>query len=123
MDVGSGEVEPAIRVGWLTDPNVHARQIGTFQQLLVAAPSWRERFEPVRQPEEVHRLPFVTNTALRDPRHWHFTSDTARPQSITVQPVIALMQRWSSAKPCAWRGDCLSCPTTPLPTISRPVGC
>jgi DNA-binding transcriptional LysR family regulator len=38
LDLMSGQVELAIRVGWLSHLNVQARQIGSFRQLLVAAP-------------------------------------------------------------------------------------
>ena len=38
LDLISGQVELATRVGWVTQLNVQARQIGSFRQLLVAAP-------------------------------------------------------------------------------------
>ncbi|MEG0558442.1 MAG: LysR family transcriptional regulator, partial [Comamonas sp.] len=50
LDLMSGQVELAIRVGWLTELNLQARQIGSFHQLLVAAPSWATQVQGLTQP-------------------------------------------------------------------------
>lgn len=39
MDLAAGQVDLAIRVGWLADSSNQARRLGTFDQYLVAAPS------------------------------------------------------------------------------------
>src|SRR3954470_14684660 len=67
MDLMSGQVELALRVGWLTDSNLQARKIGAFRQMLVAAPAWLEKGSRLADPDEISVLPFVANTALRDP--------------------------------------------------------
>ena len=90
LDLLSGQVELAIRVGWLTELNLQARQIGSFHQLLVAAPSWGVEVQSLQQPCEIATLPFVANTALRDPVHWHFSHQTQGAQSVLVHPVISL---------------------------------
>ncbi len=90
LDLLSGQVELAIRVGWLTELNLQARQIGSFHQLLVAAPSWGAEVQSLKQPGEIATLPFVANTALRDPVHWHFSHQTQGAQSVLVHPVISL---------------------------------
>lgn len=45
LDLLSGQVEMAIRVGWLTDMQFQARQIGAFRQILVGAPAWARRLQ------------------------------------------------------------------------------
>ncbi|MEG0150945.1 MAG: LysR family transcriptional regulator [Comamonas sp.] len=90
LDLMSGQVELAIRVGWLTELNLQARQIGSFHQLLVAAPSWAAQVQGLTQPQEIATLPFVANTALRDPVHWRFAHQTLGVQSVLVHPVVSL---------------------------------
>lgn len=90
LDLMSGQVELAIRVGWLSDLNVQARQIGSFRQLLVAAPSMRRKVGQLKQPQHIGALPFVANTALRDPCSWRFSRGELEQQSVTVHPVISL---------------------------------
>lgn len=90
FDLMSGQMELAIRVGWLTEPNVQARQIGSFRQLLVAAPSWQRRVARLKRPDEIAELPFVANTALRDPVHWSFSRGESERQTVAVRPAISL---------------------------------
>ncbi|MDR0216991.1 MAG: LysR family transcriptional regulator [Comamonas sp.] len=90
LDLMSGQVELAIRVGWLSELNVQTRQIGTFRQLLVAAPSLSRQVVQLEQPQYISELPFVANTALRDPCNWSFSRGELEPQHVTVHPVISL---------------------------------
>ena len=73
LDLMSSDFELAIRAGRLTESNLQARQIGSFNQLLVAAPSWRKRTARLDGPEDVASLPFVANTALRSSLRWQFS--------------------------------------------------
>lgn len=90
LDLMSGKVELAIRVGWLSDSLVQARQISSFRQLLVASASWGRQAARLKQPADIAALPFVANTALREPAQWRFSRDGAEPQSVAVLPSIAL---------------------------------
>lgn len=90
LDLMSGQVELAIRVGWLTELNVQARQIGTFRQLLVAAPAWQRQVARLKAPQDIESLPFVANTALRDPTRWSFSRNELERQSVRVHPAISL---------------------------------
>lgn len=89
IDLMSGDVELAIRVGWLTEQHLQARQIGTFRQLLVAAPAWRDRVARLRAPDDIAALPFVANTALRDHANWRFSRKGIE-QAVRVHPTIFL---------------------------------
>ncbi|WP_042301438.1 LysR family transcriptional regulator [Paraburkholderia kururiensis] len=90
LDLMSGQVELAIRVGWLTDPSVQARQIGSFKQLLVAAAAFQKQAARLKEPRDIGLLPFVANKALRDPIHWSFSLDDRERQSVGVNPAISL---------------------------------
>lgn len=90
LDLMSGQVELAIRVGWLTDPSVQARQIGSFKQLLVAAAAFQKQAARLKEPRDIGLLPFVANKALRDPIHWSFSLDDRERQSVEVNPAISL---------------------------------
>lgn len=90
LDLMSGEVELGIRVGWLTEPHVQARQIRTFRQVLVAAAPWQTRLAQLTDPSGISALPFVANTALRAPAHWRFSRDSAEGPDVTVHPIISL---------------------------------
>lgn len=93
-DLMAGDVELAIRVGWLTDLQLQARQIGSFRQLLVAAPRWQPQLARLTGPQDLAALPFVANTALREPGRWQFThaqaAPSVAPHSVQWQPVMRL---------------------------------
>jgi len=90
LDLASARVELAIRVGWLTEQHLQARQIGTFRQLLVAPASWHARLAQLREPDDIASLPFIANTALRDPMHWNFARSEADRRRVAVQASTAI---------------------------------
>lgn len=90
LDMMSGQVELAIRIGWLTDLNVNARQIGMFQQMLVAAPHWARHAAHFTEPREIEALPFVANKALREPTRWQFSCNDLESQWVVVDAAIAM---------------------------------
>jgi DNA-binding transcriptional LysR family regulator len=90
LDLVSSQVELAIRVGWLTEQHLQARQIGTFRQLLVAPESWRKRLARLREPEDIASLPFIANTALRDPAHWSFSRNELERRRVAVESSISI---------------------------------
>jgi DNA-binding transcriptional LysR family regulator len=90
LDLLSGQVELAIRVGWLTELHLQARKIGTFRQLLVAAPRWAREVASLKRPDQIGALPFVANTAFARPANWSFARGEAERQQVTVHPSICL---------------------------------
>lgn len=90
LDIMSGNIELAIRVGWLADTALQARKIGSFRQLLVAPASMAQQVAALTQPSEIAHLPFVANTALREPHKWHFSQSDTEPQTVQVQAAIFL---------------------------------
>ena len=90
LDIMSGNIELAIRVGWLAETSQQARKIGTFRQWLVAPKSMAAQVARLTRPDEIATLPFVANTALREHSRWMFSHDEAEQQAVTMQPSIFL---------------------------------
>ncbi|WP_027729987.1 LysR family transcriptional regulator [Variovorax paradoxus] len=90
LDLMSGNIEMAIRVGWLTETSEQTRKIGSFRQLLVTSSSMARQMTGLERPEEIADLPFVANTALRDYLRWSFSSDDGEHRVVQVQASIFL---------------------------------
>lgn len=88
IDLMSGNAELAIRVGWLPDSNLQARQIGTFQQILVASSGINSQIKQLTTPEQLAQWPFVANTALSVPLTWNFTRNGHEHQNVTMQAAL-----------------------------------
>ena len=90
LDIMSGKIELAIRVGWLAETSQQARKIGNFRQLLVAPSSMASQAARLTEPKEIAGLPFVANTALRDHLRWNFSRNEIERQAVNVQASIFL---------------------------------
>ena len=69
IDLIANQIDVSIRVGWLNDSNLQARRIGSFQQLLVAAPDLAASLN-TNKPDELAAAPFIANGALSEPLLW-----------------------------------------------------
>lgn len=90
LDIMSGNIELAIRVGWLDESSLQARKIGSFRQLLVASPTMEPQVSRFIRPQDVANLPFVANTALRDHLRWNFSLSESEHQIVNMQASIFL---------------------------------
>ncbi|THU04147.1 LysR family transcriptional regulator [Lampropedia puyangensis] len=90
LNLMNGQVELAIRAGWLTELHLQARQVGTFEQVLVAGAQWVREAETISEPKDLTSLPFVANTALREPLKWSFSRDALERQQVHVQASVFL---------------------------------
>jgi DNA-binding transcriptional LysR family regulator len=90
LDIMAGNIELAIRVGWLAETGLQARKIGSFRQLLVASPTLARQVAGVSRPEDIASLPFIANTALRDHLNWNFSLNELERQTVHVQASIFL---------------------------------
>lgn len=88
FDIVAKDIEIAIRVGWLDDSHLQARKIGHFRQLLIAPRNMQPQVEKINKPQDIKPLPFIANTALREPSQWHFTLNGSDQQIVNVQPSI-----------------------------------
>lgn len=73
LDLMKGDLDLSIRVGWLSDSSLKARRIGSFEQIMVASPSFAQRLDGIANPADLSALPFVANSMLRTPLHWLFS--------------------------------------------------
>jgi DNA-binding transcriptional LysR family regulator len=90
LDMMSGGIELAIRVGWLADTTQQARRIGSFRQLLVAPPALAKQVARVSSPKDLEQLPFVANTALKEPCKWTFALDEKERQVVKMRAAISV---------------------------------
>jgi DNA-binding transcriptional LysR family regulator len=88
IDLMSGRMDVAIRVGWLVDSSLQARRIGSFEQLLVCNADFAARIK-ASKPEDLGSLPFVANTALREPLLWQFSRGKVQRQ-VRMQATISI---------------------------------
>ncbi|SHF75686.1 DNA-binding transcriptional regulator, LysR family [Lampropedia hyalina DSM 16112] len=90
LDLMSGQVELAIRVGWLTELHLPTRPVGSFRQVLVARADWGAVAGAISHPQALAELPFVANTALRDPLQWSFVQHALEPVHVSLQASVFL---------------------------------
>ncbi|NLS00704.1 LysR family transcriptional regulator [Rhizobium sp. P38BS-XIX] len=75
FDLADGQLDLAIRVGWLADMSNKARRLGTFHQYLVATPKSVGGFPKLIEPSDVAALPWIENAVLRQPLRWVFSRE------------------------------------------------
>lgn len=90
LDLVSGNIDMAIRVGWLADSSLQARRIGSFRQLLVGSTAFVDRIAAATSPEDLAKLPFVANMALREPLLWRFSRGDLDRQAVRMQASMAM---------------------------------
>jgi DNA-binding transcriptional LysR family regulator len=89
IDLLAHQIDLSIRVGWLDDSNMQTRRIGSFRQLLVAAPGFVKR-GAVAQPKDLASQPFVTNGALKEPLQWQFTKNDFERQAVRMNQTLTI---------------------------------
>lgn len=90
LDMRSSNIELAIRVGWLKESGLQGRKIGTFRQVLIASADMQSQIDQLNNPRDLIKLPFIANSALRDPLQWHFSMNETNHQEVTVNAAIFL---------------------------------
>ncbi|MEL7453243.1 MAG: LysR family transcriptional regulator [Pseudomonadota bacterium] len=79
----------SFRVGWLEDSSNTARKLAGFSQFVVANPSLIETFGMPETLDDLARLPFVENRALKAPSKLTFTDKHGQAREITFQPSVS----------------------------------
>lgn len=89
IDPAANQADLSVRVGWLDDSSLRARRIGTFQQLLVAAPELAAVLD-LQAPEDLASVAFIANGALRDPLVWHLTRGDVDQRTVRVRSMLTI---------------------------------
>ncbi|MFQ1699041.1 LysR family transcriptional regulator [Loktanella agnita] len=89
-DLMAGELDLAIRVGWLRDSGLRARKIGSFQQLLVGRADKIAQIGPITHPNDLRGVDFIANGALSDPYNWDFTHSSQQAASVKLDSNLAI---------------------------------
>ena len=87
LDLIANQIDLSIRVGWLTDSSFKARRIGSFKQLLVAAPEIIAKTKPDK-PADIEGLPFIANKALSEPLVWQFSLNERDSQTMRMKAAL-----------------------------------
>jgi DNA-binding transcriptional LysR family regulator len=90
LDLVAGNLDLAIRVGWLADSSQQARRIGFFRQILVGTPDCAGRVGDLVEPEDLLSMPFIANTALREPLQWLFSRGDTEQKTVHFRAVITI---------------------------------
>jgi DNA-binding transcriptional LysR family regulator len=90
VDLISGHIDMAIRIGWLTDSSLQARRIGAFRQVLVAGSQMEAAVSGLKSPEGLETLPFVANGALRHPLQWSFSRSEIDRKVVRLRAAITI---------------------------------
>lgn len=89
IDPVASQIDLSIRVGWLDDSSLHARRVGRFRQCLVATPELA-RTLAIADPDDLARVPFVANGALREPLTWHFAKGDFERRTIHMRQALSI---------------------------------
>jgi len=89
IDLVAHQIDLSIRVGWLADSSLQARRIGSFQQRLVATPEVAGQIRG-SSPSALASIPFVANSALRNPLDWSFSRGKTQRQTLNVRPRLTI---------------------------------
>lgn len=90
VDLLSGRLDLAIRVGWLEDSNLQARKVGSFRQLLVARAPFASGIAQISDPSDLATHPFVANMALKHPLDWRFSRAGDADQDVQMTAAISI---------------------------------
>ena len=90
IDLVADNMDLAIRVGWLADSGLQARRIGAFRQLLVGRHDFADRIADLKELPELASLPFIANTALREPLTWTFSRANTEQYTLHFKAVMSI---------------------------------
>jgi DNA-binding transcriptional LysR family regulator len=88
VDLVEGGFDLAIRAGWLRSSSLHATQLGSFEQVVAAAPAYLRKHGTPRRPEDLAGHRWIAFTQLRNALTWTFTSRSGASRSVRVAAPI-----------------------------------
>lgn len=89
-DLMAGELDLAIRIGWLRDSGLMARKLGVFKQFLVGSGDTVSQIDHIRHPDDLAGIGFIANTALSEPLHWQFENNAGQRVSVKLKSDLSI---------------------------------
>ncbi|WP_394691559.1 LysR family transcriptional regulator [Hoeflea sp.] len=89
-DLTNGELDLAIRVGWLTDSALQARKLGGFRQLLVGTTDYLSRMPDIAHPDDLQGIDFVSNARMSDPGRCRFENPQGDEVTIHIKNTLSI---------------------------------
>ncbi len=89
-DLMTGELDLAIRVGWLTDSALQARKIGSFRQVLVGGSDYVSGLPAIAHPDDLQAADFVSNALMTDPDMWRFTNTKGNEVTVRMENTLSI---------------------------------
>ncbi|MCR9071128.1 MAG: LysR family transcriptional regulator [Alphaproteobacteria bacterium] len=89
-DLMAGDLDLAIRVGWLRDSGLMARKMGIFKQVLVGPGADAARLAALQHPNELANCPFIANAALPEPLRWRFEEVAGRHATVVMESGLSI---------------------------------
>jgi len=90
VDIVTGAIDVAIRLGWPRDSSHTATLLGSFSQWLVAPVSWAERLASVSRPQILADWPFIELSILDRPETWSFTGPDRKSQHVRFRRRLSI---------------------------------
>lgn len=89
LDLIAGEIDVALRIGYLPDSNLVARRLGTFRTQLYASPAYVERHGEPQHPDELvaHRTLSYDKFRRNDGHYWPL-HDGRTLREVRVEPIL-----------------------------------
>ncbi|HEV7323044.1 MAG TPA: LysR family transcriptional regulator [Ensifer sp.] len=87
-DMIEKRLDLAIRAGWLVDSSERAKRVGTFEQLLVAAPAYAAKLGDTLALDDLAKADWIANGALKAPLEWRFTNRAGEDRTITGTALV-----------------------------------
>lgn len=90
LDIVSGQIDIAVRLGRLPDSGLQCRKIASTRQLLVCGSTLASTASVIKEPEEVEKIPFVAHAALRDPLRLSFSRGDTEQRFVQATSILTI---------------------------------
>lgn len=89
VDLIEHRIDLAIRIGRLPDSSLVARRLGTWEEVLCAAPSYLARRGVPREPADLAGHDWLSLTVLTEPAHVEMTDAKGHVERLRLEPRLA----------------------------------
>lgn len=89
IDLIEQRIDLAIRIGRLPDSSLVARRLGTWDEVLCAAPAYLVRRGVPRQPADLLAHDWLSLTVLAEPAHVELVAPDGRSERLRMEPRLA----------------------------------